>query len=211
MTDPVSTTEPTATEADVDALSAETHSDAAADSATSAEGAVPELEPGLGVVNLARVQSVITGMGFRVIVEDNQLWGWWDGRYFDFRYFEEAGVLQVRAIWNGQPSIEHLTTLVEASQAYNAQMFFPKTFVIQAEQQLLAMTELNVPFLLGATDGQIRTVIEAGIGTSEHFFQYLDQQVPEAAVTLGETDAAAPPPALAGLVADTAEAPFPRA
>jgi hypothetical protein len=132
-------------------------------------------------LTLERLSGVIESMEYQVGQEDGYLWGFWEGRYFDFRLFGEGRVFQVRAVWNGLPSTDEREVLVAAANEWNADRLFPKAFVISDEGGLpRVMVEINVPTGEGISDSQLADMVSCGLGTGEEFFASLDERFPDA-------------------------------
>ncbi len=133
-------------------------------------------------VTLERMQQVIAAMDYSVDLDDEgYLWGFWDERYFDFRIFGDAVVLQVRGVWGGIPEPAEVEALTLAANAWNTDKLFPKVFVLAKDDgSHVVMGEINVPVSEGMSDKQLADVVNAGLATGEEFFTTLDEQFPAA-------------------------------
>lgn len=144
-------------------------------------GGAPELP---GPVSQRRIQEWCEAEEFMYFVDsDGDLGGFWNGRLFYFLVLgEHDEVLQVRARWNREITIERLEEILELCNAWNTERIWPKAYVrVLDDGSVNVMAESSHDLEQGVTDEQLARLLACAIGTATLFFDAVDECYPDPA------------------------------
>jgi len=111
--------------------------------------------------------------------EHGDLFGIWDRRNFVFSVRED-GMLQVRAMWQREASIDRLEALLEALNYWNESRIWPKTYLrVDDGGGVVMFAEQNHLLTDGITDTQLDDLVDCAISTSLMFFDFLEETFPD--------------------------------
>lgn len=132
----------------------------------------------------ARIEAWCRAEGFVYFVDsEGDLGGLWNNRLFYFLVLgDHDEVLQVRARWNREASIERLEEILEMCNAWNTERVWPKAYVRVLDNGTVNIfAESSYDLETGVTDAQLARLLSCAVGTSTMFFDEVDARYPDPA------------------------------
>ncbi|WP_242496266.1 YbjN domain-containing protein [Xylanimonas protaetiae] len=129
-----------------------------------------------------RIVAWLERSGFAYFVDnDGDVGGLWHGRLFSFLVLgDHDEVLQVRAQWHREATIERLEELLETCNAWNADHIWPKAYTrVRDDGSVVVCADTPVDIEPGATDDQLDQLLQCGLTTATLFFDSLDEEYPD--------------------------------
>lgn len=114
---------------------------------------------------------------------DGDLGGLWNNRLFYFLLFgEHEEILQVRARWNREISIDRLEEIIDACNEWNADRIWPKAYVrVRDNGAVHVLCESAHDLEHGATDAQLERLLSCAVATCTIFLDAIDELYPDPA------------------------------
>ncbi len=133
-------------------------------------------------ITTGRVVAWLEQSGFSYFVDsDGDLGGLWHGRLFAFTLAgSDSQVVQVRAQWHREATIERLEQLLELCNEWNADHIWPKAYTrVRDDGRVVVCADTTVDVEGGATDDQLAQILMCGLSTGLMFFERLDAEFPD--------------------------------
>ncbi|MGO1318300.1 MAG: YbjN domain-containing protein [Cellulomonadaceae bacterium] len=135
-------------------------------------------------VHRNRLAAWFDARGYHHFVDaDGDLGGLWRSRPFSFLLLgEHEEILQVRAQWNREVTIERLEEVITFCNDWNADRIWPKTYVRVGDDGMIRLcAELSIDVEDGIDDDQLDQFLTGGIGSATLFFDALSELYPDPA------------------------------
>ncbi|CAG7609694.1 YbjN domain-containing protein [Leucobacter soli] len=137
---------------------------------------------GLAPLSKDRIKAALEREGWSYGVDgDGDIGGDWElATFFFFATGESDELLCIRGTWRGELELADFTRAVELCNTWNAEQIWPKAYTrFDDDGALHILTEHNVDYEQGITDGQLTQQLVCAVSTSIAFFEQVNEIFPE--------------------------------